>query len=287
MGFNKRKVDFTGQYPSMYVLRYLPIAGTVVIIWFWTLLYWNSLWDQAIQMDSLIPIIDANQIDNLLIWMFSTSALSIMVYLLLIPVTQRFHISQTIPSEIDDLLESAISKMNMNFRVDLRVNRESGIVFAGFRNLFYASIVISNEAQTLILKEKELGEVIIAHTLCLMKNAQPFSMVLMGSIGAVLSLEMLPDPSPRAVGLYELINLKGMRLMILIVLSVITLIFCYLSDFKTSEFNMDLITSKYHLSPVLARMALFEGIAIRRSDIEVNPNLDNSNDEASMANAHD
>lgn len=278
MGFNKRKVDFSGQYPSMYVSKYLPIVGTAVVIWFWTLLYWNSLWGQVIQMDSYIPIIDANQIGNLLVWMFSTSALTIMVYLLFIIVTQGFHISRTKPSEIDDLLESAISKMDINFRVSLRVNRESGIVFTSFRNLFYASIVISNEAQTLILREKELGEVIIAHALCLLKNTRPFSMGLMGLIGALLSLEMLPTPSPGSIGIYELINLYGRRLMILIALSAFTLIFCYLSYIKTSEIDMNLITSKYHLSPVLAKMALFEGIAIRRSDIEVKPNLHSSND---------
>lgn len=268
MGFSTRNIDYDGRYPTIYVLKYLPLIGSIIVIGLWTFFYINSLFNQAILMDSELPVIEAGRFNNLLIWWFSTTSLCILTYFILIPISQKYHDSHTTPSECSDLFESAKSKMSIDFVVDLRVNREKGIVLASFRNPFKSLVVISPSTQRLILKEREIGEVIIAHELGLMKNYRPWWLVGSAwSICSFIALSFIESPYIFiSSGLFEFIFASILRTIPFILLTLGMI----LSDYSGSaRFDSELITSKeYQVSPLLARLSLLEGMTLKRSDIE-------------------
>ena len=97
-------------------------------------------------MGSILPIIEANRIDNLLIWMLSSAALCLLVYFILLPISYRLHISHTKSGEMFEIMERAKSRMGIDFEVDLRITEQEGYAFTSYRNLFYALIIMSSTA---------------------------------------------------------------------------------------------------------------------------------------------
>ena len=128
-------------------------------------------------MGSILPIIEANRIDNLLIWMLSSAALCLLVYFILLPISYRLHISHTKSGEMFEIMERAKSRMGIDFEVDLRITEQEGYAFTSYRNLFYALIIMSSTAQSAMLQDSELGETIIANELITLKNTRPWRVV--------------------------------------------------------------------------------------------------------------
>ena len=96
--------------------------------------------------------------------------------------------------QISELFESAKLRMNIDFKVNLRVNNEDGYVCTSHRNLFFASIVLSRDAQNAILQEKALGEVIIANELVRLQNTRPWKpVIILAFFHAYATSILLPE----------------------------------------------------------------------------------------------
>ncbi|TFG27767.1 hypothetical protein EU528_12295 [Candidatus Thorarchaeota archaeon] len=274
MGFDKNRVDYSGRYPRMYVSNYLPLLGSIIVTVLLTYSYTLYLFDQAILLDTMLPIVEANRIDNILIWMFSSTALCVLTYIVLIPVSQSFHDLHTASSDILELFENAKSKMGIDFEVNLKVNKERGIMLTCFRTPFNASVVISSRAQKLLLGEKELGEAIIAHELVFLKSSRPWWMVAAAvAFSSVIAGFLLPTPSAIDFpGLFEYTIANIIRTVPIIVMFLVMFL-CDSASRNKIDSTLE-VEKEYQVSPILARMALLEGIAIKRTDIEIRTDVE-------------
>jgi len=268
VGFNKRQVDYVGRYPVMYLVKFLPLILSSIVLGFLIVFYSNILYNQVSQTDSWLPLILAFRIDNHLIWVFSSVAVSLLSYFVLVPASERFHNSHTLPSEISQLLERAKLRMNINFKVDLRINNEDGFVFTSRRNLFYASIVMSRDAQNAILQEQEMGEAIIANELSKLQDTKPWRLIVtLASFHAHAASMLIPEPY-----LSDLSDIYGLG-PALFVMGLPTLFYFLAFSFLMTGDSLihrirENVSKAYQISPNLAQQVLFEGYTITRSDLE-------------------
>ncbi len=257
-----------------------------MVVGIWILHNSILLNQEAIRLDSILPFLEAHRIDNILIGATVSAFLGILAYFILAFFTKRYFLSVTEDNVLCDLLESAKTKMGIDFNIHLRILDEEGLSIVSERNALFSSIVMSRDAQTAILEQQDKGEVVLAGEVSSLEGTRP----LLAICGFAFIFGCAWMFLLAKTNIYDLLVLYGSTVvltelvipLILAALGFHLVIYRSRPKFRRSEIKT---ITEYQISSTMARLIVFEKLVLSDEEIEkrmklhrfyLNPDLDNS-----------
>ncbi len=250
------------------IWKFLPKIGSCVVVAILIASNLILLENEAAHIDSILPFVESHRIDNLLLQMTLASGLGILAYFILAFLTKAYFTSVTESSELVGLLERVKTKMGIDLNTQLRIHDEDGLNIVTERNAVFSSIVMSREAQTAILEQQDMGEVVLAGELSSLEYTRPW--IEIGAFATFFGLAwvyIFPHQYKLSlVGVYGMMSL----LTEMVLPFLLMLMAAGLHSLSRSSFiNSYAATIKeYQISPSLAKRIVFEKLVITEEDIE-------------------
>ncbi len=173
MSGNEKVAPIWCEYKKSRIWKKLPAIGSFVVVVIWIVYNSILLNQEAIRLDSILPIIEAHRIDNILIGAIITAFLGILTYFALAFLTKIYFLSGTEDSELCDLLKRVKMKMGIDFNIHLRIHDGEGLNIVTERNALFSSIAMSRDAQTAIIDQQDKGEVVLAGEVSSLEGTRP------------------------------------------------------------------------------------------------------------------
>lgn len=256
------------EYRKSKIWKFLPIIGSSVVVAILIVSNLILLENEASQIGSILPIVESRRIDNLLLGMTIASGLGTLAYFILAFLAKAYFISVTEDSELCGLLERAKTKMGVDLNTHLRIHDEDGFNIITERNAVFSSIVMSREAQTAILEQQEMGEVILAGELSSLEYTRPW--IKIGAFATFFGLAWL-FLFPHQYKLAPL-TMYGMMTLLTEIMLPIFLLFMGSGLHSMSRSSISKSKTKtikeYQILPGLAKGIVFEKLVITEENIE-------------------
>ncbi len=274
------------EYKKSRIWKFLPAIGSFVVVGIWIVYNSILLNQEAIRLDSILPIIEAHRIDNILIGAIITAFLGILTYFALTFLTKIYFLSGTEDSELSNLLKRAKMKMGIDFNIHLRIHDEEGLNIVTERNALFSSIVMSRDAQTAILEQQDKGEVVLAGELSSLEGSRPLLAICgFAFIFGCAWMFLLAKTNT-----YDLVDMYGTTAVLteLVIPFILAFLGFHLVLFRSRPkyIRSEIKTiTEYQISSTLARLIVFEKLVLSDEEIEkrmklhrfyLNPDLDNS-----------
>ena len=110
-------VPIWSKYRKSIIWKSIPTIGSIVVVAVLFVYNLMILENEALLMDSILPILESHRFDNLLISMTITSGLGILAYFILAFLTKAYLLSVSETSDLCDLLERVKTRMGIDIEL--------------------------------------------------------------------------------------------------------------------------------------------------------------------------